>query len=440
MNPWLRSSYEATARVAELLSLAAPASGQSKVARTFAARRGLLTRYHAWADAKRDRSRPLLWIHAASVGEALMALPIIERVRAALPRTQIAFTFFSPSAEEFAATIPADFADYLPFDSRVSMRAAVQALAPTSIVFVKSDVWPNLVQEAHEAGVKLALVSASLPESSKRASRITGSLTRAAYATLDIVGAASADDAAQLARAGAREQRVRVTGDTRYDQAWARAHGPPRNAAIVDALASERPALVAGSTWPADERELLPAWLAVLRTIPRARLVLAPHELNARHIAGLEAWAQRANLRAARIDGDIAAADVVIIDRMGVLADIYAAATAAYVGGAFHAAGLHSLVEPAVFRVPAIIGPQHGRSRDARIMLAAGAIIAANDAPSLQRAIERVLGNYDERNAMADAMGMVVSDELGAADRSFGIVRELLGAVKKETLNEVYAK
>jgi 3-deoxy-D-manno-octulosonic-acid transferase len=430
MQRWLSLSYGAVARAAEWIARAAPASGTSKLSRGLAHRSGALARYRAWSARHRDRARPLVWMHAASVGEGLMAAPVLARVRRALPHAQLVYTYYSPSAEAFADRVTADFTDFLPFDSARAAREALDALAPTVLAFVKGDVWPVLTATAASRGVKLALLSASVPERSRRVTRLGGLLTRDAYAALDLAGAASREDAALLVRAGAHADRVRVTGDTRYDQAWERAHSAPRNAELVSALRTDRPTVVAGSTWPTDERALLPAWERVRATVRDARLVIAPHELHESQLAHLERWSAAHGMRSVRIDAaDAGSADVVLVDRMGILADLYALATAAYVGGGFHGAGLHSLVEPAVFRVPTVVGPQRAASRDARLMLAAGGVMGISDATGLAAALTTLLTDRAEHAARAEAMGTVVAAELGAAERSFQIVRELLGAV-----------
>jgi len=412
-----------------MISLVTPRRTESKLARAFVARRGIRRRYRNWGAKGRDRSRPLLWIHAASVGEGLMALPIVHSVRRALPNVQIAYTFFSPSAEPLAKQMGADFSDYLPFDSASAARVAIDALDPTVLVFAKGDVWPALVREASSQGVRLALVSASIPASSLRKSSVGSMITRDAYRALDAIGAASTDDAARIVEAGARADRVRVTGDTRYDQAWARARTEPRNTEIVAALTSSRPTLVAGSTWRSDERELFAAWRAVRAQVPDARLIIAPHELAEGHLAAIEHWARASSLSASSLASATASTDVIIVDRLGVLADLYALATVAYVGGGFHDAGLHSLVEPAVFRVPVIVGPRHEASRDAALMLATGGAVSVDDGRQLSRTLIRLFTTEQERADRADAIGAVVAGELGAVDRTFEVVRELLRAV-----------
>lgn len=426
MTPWLGGAYGAVARIAELVTWVTPANSSSKVARGFSGRRGIHRRYRTWGETGRDRSRPLLWIHAASVGEGLMALPLVQSVRHALPAVQIAYTFFSPSAESLRAQINADFSDYLPFDSASGARAALEALDPTALVFAKGDVWPALVREASAQNVRLGLVSASIPASSRRTSTLGALLTRDAYHALGAVGAASPDDAARLVRAGARADRVRVTGDTRYDQAWARAHRHPRNVELVATLAAQRPTLVAGSTWRTDERVLFPAWIALRQSTPTARMIIAPHEPSGAHTAAVVEWARANSLSTAPLSSAGPETDIVVVDRIGVLADLYALATAAYVGGGFHDAGLHSLVEPAVFGIPVLMGPRHTDSRDAALMIGSGGAMSADSAEQLSREMVRLLTDERERIDRSDAIGTVVAAELGAVDRSFEIVRDLL--------------
>jgi 3-deoxy-D-manno-octulosonic-acid transferase len=424
VNQALALGYEGAARLARALAAVAPASRHKLVA-TFAARRGVVSRF---AGFRRDGTRPLLWMHAPSVGEGLQARPVLELARAKSPSTQLAYTYFSPSARAFAEALDVDFRDVLPFDAGADMRAALAALAPTALVFSKLDVWPTLAREASRRGTRLGLVSATLAAGSSRRSGLAGALLRDAYSRLDRVGAISTEDADRLVALGVPPRRVTVTGDTRYDQVWARAERVDHASALLTALRSERPTLVAGSTWPSDEAALLPAWARVVARRPRARLIIAPHEPTPSHLAPIESWAAGAGLRAARIGTRAATdADVVIVDRVGVLGDLYATAAVAYVGGAFHAAGLHSVLEPAAFGAPVLFGPRHHGTRDARLLIDADGALSVDDADTLRLALERWLDAPTERIAAGASARAVVHQGLGAAARSYALVTELLG-------------
>jgi 3-deoxy-D-manno-octulosonic-acid transferase len=423
LNGALRIGYEGAARLARALSTFAPASN-NKLIRTFASRRGVVSRFESFP---RDRSRPLLWMHAPSVGEGLQARPVLELMRQRTPLTQLAYTYFSPSAREFAARLPVDFCDVLPFDATPDMRRALEALAPNALVFSKLDVWPTLAREASSRGTRLGLVSATLARESSRRSGFASALLRDAYARLDRVGAISAQDADRLIALGVPHDRVSVTGDTRYDQVWARARAIGGASMTLQPLANGRPTLVAGSTWPTDEAVLLPAWQQLSTQMPDARLIIAPHEPTPSHLAPIEQWAVAAGLSVARLGDDAAStADVVVVDRVGVLGDLYALATVAFVGGGFHGAGLHSVLEPAAFGAPVMFGPRHSASRDARLLLDDDAAVTVSDESSMRLTLERWLMSTSERDVAGAAAALVVRRGLGAAERSYALVKELL--------------
>lgn len=424
MNRALELGYEGTARMARTLASLAPHSSHKLVA-TFAQRRGVVTRFEAFA---RDRARPLLWMHAPSVGEGLQAQPVLALARAKSAAMQLAYTYFSPSARAFADSLDVDFRDVLPFDVASDMRAVLAALAPTALVFSKLDVWPTLAREAARRGTRLGLVSATLAATSSRRSGLASALLREAYSRLDRVGAVSTEDADRLIALGVPSLLVSVTGDTRYDQVWARAQRVDRASALLAPLESNRLTVVAGSTWPADERHFLAAWSRVAARHRHARLIVAPHEPTPAHLAPIEAWARGAGLRAARLGAAGASdADVVIVDRSGVLGDLYALAAIAFVGGGFHSAGLHSVLEPAAFGVPVLFGPLHAGSRDAKLLLDADAALSARETVALDSALERWISHPDEARAAGAAARAVVHAGLGAASRSFALVAELMG-------------
>jgi len=423
VKPLLRIPYAFAGLVTDALVRVVPA-GKSKFRRGVSGRRGLVDRYERWGATSRNAARPLVWFHAPSVGEGLQALPVIELLRVRRPDIQIAYTFYSPSAEQFAKSVGADFTDYLPFDTFDHAAAVVSALRPSALVYSKLDIWPALTERTAAARVPVGVISATLPESSGRRGFFARALLGDAYHSIDRVGAIDEADAERLREQGVRGDRVAVTGDTRFDQVWARAqHTSP----LVQRLRSSRPTLVAGSTWPSDEEHLLPVWTTIRDKIPDARLVVAPHETSDAHLRSIEGWARSRALTLARIDAPGAqSADVILVDRFGMLGDLYALADVAYVGGGFHSEGLHSILEPAAFGAPVVFGPRHEKSREAAKLVQAGGGAVVTGVADLTIRLGYWLGSVPARDAAGASARAMVQDGLGAAERSYELVMALL--------------
>jgi 3-deoxy-D-manno-octulosonic-acid transferase len=426
MNILLGVPYAAAGALARAAAAIAP-GGDGKISRSLRGRRGIRARFAAWGANGRDTRRPLVWLHAPSVGEGLQARPVIALLRETRPDVQIAYTFFSPSAENFARGIGADFYDYLPFDTHGDAAAILDALRPTALVFSKLDVWPVLAEAAAARGVRLGIISATLAAESDRRSGIGALLLHDAYRALDAVGAISSDDSARLQQLGVKSDRITITGDARYDEAWTRANSTEKVRALIEPLRSARPTLVAGSTWPADESPLFDAWHAMHERNPDIRLVIAPHEPSPSHLEPIARWAASEGLRCAKLSDPASAnACVVLVDRVGVLGDLYAFADIAYVGGGFHSAGLHSVIEPAAFGAPVLFGPRHGASRDAGLLIECGGGFSAANANELAERLRTLFENSTARRAAGGRARALVQNGLGAAGRSAALVEGLI--------------
>ena len=424
-----RLSVRLAARTARLA-----ARFDKKLARGLDARRGLAARLAAWAQRHRDTRRPLIWMHAPSVGEGLQAKPVLETLRAEQPEWQLAFTFFSPSAERLARNLPVDVADYIPLDRPGDVEPVLDALQPAALVFSKLDVWPELTLAAARRGVKLGLISATVSPESSRLRWPARQWARPAYRALDRVGTISDDDGRRLELLGARPEAIAVTGDTRYDSVAERAERLDRTREPLARLAAAPDGtftIVAGSTWPADEAVLLPAFADLLAQVPAARLLLAPHEPHPDHLAGiaerLHALKLPRPVRLSQLE-HAKPSPVIVVDRVGILADLYALGDVAFVGGGFHRAGLHSVLEPAVFGVPIAMGPHWRMSRDAGLLLDRGGAVALPADARHPLHSQWLVWHHDPaaRRKAGAAAKKVVAEGRGAAERTTALVRDLV--------------
>jgi 3-deoxy-D-manno-octulosonic-acid transferase len=419
-----------------LAGKAAPLAARfdKKLARGLDARRGVVARFQAWAQAHRDVKRPLVWVHAPSVGEGLQAKPVLEALRVAQPHWQLVYTFFSPSAERLARTLPADVTDYLPLDRPRDVAATLAALQPTALVFAKLDVWPELTLAAARSGSKLGLISATVAPASSRLRWPARGWGLAAYRAIDRIGAISEEDARRLEQLGARREAIVVTGDTRYDSVAERAERFDRKRepfARLTAAAGGAFTIVAGSTWPADEEVVLSAFADLRAQVPAARLILAPHEPNPDHLAGITQRTQALQLpRPVRLSQleHAPPSPIIVVDRVGTLADLYALADVAFVGGGYHRAGLHSVLEPAVFGIPVAVGPHWQMSRDAHLLLERGGAVALPAHGREPLHSQWLVWFHDPAvRRKAGAVGQqVVREGRGAAERTTGLVQQLV--------------
>ncbi len=261
------------------------------------------------------------------------------------------------------------------------------------------------------------------------------------------MGTISEDDGRRLQLLGVRAEALRVTGDTRYDSVSERAERLDRTREPFARLAAAATGhdrggsapftIVAGSTWPADEAVVLAAFADLLGQLPTARLLLAPHEPNPDHLAGIAQLAQRLKVaRPVRLSQleHAGPAPVIVVDRVGVLADLYALGDAAFVGGGYHRAGLHSVLEPAVFGVPVTVGPYWTMSRDAGLLLERGGAVALPAGGRHPLLSQWLVWHHDPaaRRQAGDAARQVVLEGRGAAERTTRLVRELVGDAKAD--------
>lgn len=430
LNPLLVPLWHLAVQLARVGARVAPDSN-AKLLRTFRDRRSVLARIRA-STPTRDPARPLIWLHAPSVGEGLQARPVLEALRRAHPNWQLAYTWFSPSATTFAQRLDVELRDVLPFDGAAEADALLEAWKPTVLCFVKLDVWPVLAERAAAAGVRTALVSATLASNSGRQGRLARALLGDAYAALDAVGAISPDDAQRLVALGVHANRVHVTGDTRMDQVWQRAQsvGPEHPWRALLQAEREAVTVVAGSTWPADEAVLLPAIAHWFAANPTARLIIAPHEPTERHLEPIARWAASCGIVLTRLSQVEATPDhswrVLLVDRVGVLGDLYALGDIAYVGGGFHDAGLHSVLEPAAFGIPVLFGPRHRNAREAADLVQLGGAFDVHTSTDLHAQLSRLATDALARTSAGERAQSLVRDGLGSTARVVALLESLV--------------
>lgn len=434
----------ATRPLLPALGLVSPELG-----RAAAERRGVVSRLRAWSAASGESEPPTVWLHGASAGELTGAAATVRELRRRTP-VRLLVTYFSPSAEPVLGRLAPDGAEVLPLDTRPETRRALEAVQPDVLVFAKHDLWPNLTASSAELGVPMALVNGAVRAGSSRLRAPGRWLLGPAYGRLDRAGAASRADAERLARLGVPEAALTVTGDASFDWALERARraasdpdSPARR--LERMLEGSGPVVVAGSTWPDDEEALVRSVRRLARNGRGVRLALVPHEPEPARVEDLARLCRDVLGRRPRLwteadgsgPGEFAAARdehggrdgsgsrTVIVDVVGVLADLYAAADIAYVGGGLGGTGLHSVVEPAAAGVPVLFGAGSDR-REARLLEERGGGRAVEDTGDLVGALGELTVDERRRETAGRAARRALEAEAGAAGAGADLLVELL--------------
>ncbi len=364
-------TYRLSARLLHNLPLP-----HEKLRESVAGRRGAAERWVRWASTQRT-NQLLVWVHAASVGEALTAAPVVSRLRRAVPGLQVVYSYSSPSAARWPGRFGADRADYVPLDEPRPVRQTLEAVRPSLLVCARGDLWPELLRWAATMDVPVAVIGGTVRASSRRLRWPVRSLFRRMYGSVNWLGAISPVDADRWVRLGVAADAVEMTGDPRHDQVIEQTHQLERVQPLLS-WADQTGVLVAGSTDSRDEAMILEVFARVSRSSCSARLILAPHDLSGRRVTELLALAGRHGIAAESWEGGGPGTDArcLVVTVMGVLARLYLLAEMAYVGGGFRKGALHAVAEPAAYAVPVIVGPHWTCSGDAAVLLEAGGAVA----------------------------------------------------------------
>lgn len=394
-----------------------PALFQPKLRAFLKGRREVWT----YLQAFRDKNRPLIWMHAASLGEFEQGLPVLQGLQKTYPDYQFLVTFFSPSGYEIKKDkIPGAGVAYLPLDKRAAARRFLKQAAPSLALFIKYEVWPNFYRELERAGIPNLMISALFKPGQAYFKWYGGfmkkTLSRVRHFYLQ-------DDASARLLDSIGMHNHEICGDTRFDRVR-EILSQDNSLSFMERFTGGRTCLVAGSTWPEDEKVLLP-WIRRL-DFEEYCVVLAPHTIHpAASRRLLEALGEKAVRYSEGSSAINSQAGVLILDTIGLLTRVYSYAALAYVGGGF-ATGLHNTLEPAVFGIPVIIGPHYQGFREAEDLVRHGGLLPVDSAASFDAVATGLLTKPEKRSLLGQANAHHIKQSAGASGQILRGIEALL--------------
>jgi len=389
--------------------------------------------YVAKRIVRRD-ARPVIWLHAVSVGEVLAIQGLVAGIRAALPSYRIVVSTTTHTGQKVAR---GRFGDgdvfYFPIDLSICILPYLRALKPKLVILAETEFWPNFLRSAKKSGARVAVVNARISDRSlPRYRRFRGLLSHA-LEFIDVFLAQSEEDARRLLAIGAPPERVLVSGNLKFDVK------PPEEVPIVSRLrgilAREQatPVIVAGSTVEGEEELVVDAFrFLVLERHPQAVLVLAPrHKERFEDVAfRLEQSGVRHSRRSQMSANTVLAGSVLLLDSLGELASVYALADVAFVGGSLVPRGGHNILEPAHWGVATIVGPHTENFRDIIGIFRQSKAVCVATKEEFGPALLSLVSNDEERRTLGERAREVVRQQAGVTQRTIAEMRARLGGAK----------
>jgi 3-deoxy-D-manno-octulosonic-acid transferase len=372
-------------------------------------------------------SRPVVWLHAVSVGEVLAVSRLVGEFDSAFPQFRLLISTTTRTGQELARQrFGAERVFYCPLDVPWAVRAWLNALQPELLILTETEFWPNILNGCFRRDIPVTVVNARISDRSWPRYRVLQSLWRPILNRLSCVLAQSNIDAERLLAIGCLPNRVSVAGNLKFDVRPATEADATR---LLKGLKGDLELVVAGSTLEGEEEALLQAW-PQLTAESKLALVLAPrHPERFVAVASLLqqsgfSWLRRSDWKT-QPPAPLRPGQIILLDTIGELASVYSLASVAFVGGSIVPAGGHNPLEPAQFGIPIVMGPHYANFREITEDLLAANALRIAEPNYLAGTLINLLSDQTAARAMGTRARQVFAQQAGATVRCV----EAIGAV-----------
>lgn len=374
-----------------------------------------------------DSSKPVVWIHAVSVGETVAAAPLVMALLQLHPEWQIFFTTTTPTGSDRVKSLFRGKVahSYLPYDLPFAVERFLDTVNPTMLILMETELWPNLVHLCSERGVKLILANARLSKKSSQGYARFPSLTRGMLEKFDRLAAQAPIDGDRLVRLGADPELVEVPGSLKFYISLKKAVLPD-DPVFKSVIASERPVIIAGSTRQGEEARLLPVIHLLLEKQWDLLIIVVP-----RHPQRFDEVAEFFKKRKLKIQRRsekkpiLDTTQILLGDSMGESLAYYKLADIAFVGGSLVDTGCHNVLEPAALGLPVVVGPsQYNFATICAQLEQAGGLKTVANAKELGSYLIEMLDNPEKRKIAGAAAKQEVEANRKALPRLITMIRE----------------
>ncbi len=373
-----------------------------------------------------SQKTPVLWFHAASLGEFEQGRPAIEACRKQYPGAEIILTFFSPSGYENKKKYDqVDLVCYLPADTPANVKRFLDVVQPDMALFIKYEFWPNYLQELKKRQIPVFLFSAIF-RPNQLFFKAYGGFYRKLLFCLDHISVQNQASATLLKSVG--YEHITLAGDTRLDRVVQIA-GQAKTFPIIEKFKGNTPLLIIGSAWPEDMEVVIPF---LNRFTSPLKILVAPHEIHAGQIAK---WQEKLNVTTVLYSELLKESEkrdretkhenfsLLFLDTVGMLSSVYRYADFVFVGGAYRD-GLHNTMEPAVFGMPIFFGqPYFRKFQEALDLIRLGGAQTVANTEEFGMVFAEVYENQELRKQKAEICRNYVLKNAGATEKLMEVIR-----------------
>ena len=402
-------------------------------------RRLLRERFGIFSDPTREKfsgARPL-WIHCVSVGEVLAVEKFLELFREKSPEQTIVLTTVTPTGQQMAKKWEDERIKvfYFPFDLGLVVRRFFDAIQPTALLLVETEIWPNVIEEARRRQIPVGIVNGRLSERSFRSFQRFRSFFHSVFSSIDFFWVQTPKDCERWLALGVDPEKVKVTGNMKLDAFSLNGQWESDRVLLRQkfGFSPEEKILIGGSTHPGEEEILLRALGGLRREGLKLKLVLAPRHIErSQKILGEVKKAGFRGMPASKNKEAPSSFDVLVLDKLGELRRLYAVADAVFMGGSWVRHGGQNPVEPAACRRPILHGPWVFNFGDLYERLdEEGGSLQVKSEEELFCVLKRLLVNDRESEALGTQAFEILKRLQGASERNFTGIGEKIGAKEK---------
>jgi 3-deoxy-D-manno-octulosonic-acid transferase len=370
--------------------------------------------------------------HCSSMGEYKQIIPIVKELYENQKdgTYNIVLSLYSPSAYEHIDKKNPWFniITYTPFDFYFETKKFINLINPDIVLISKHDVWPNFIWELKKRDVPVYLINGLFADDTKMNKWYARPFFRSLFSSLTGILTINELHRQRFSDIYPFTEKIIVSGDTRYDAVICEACSSD-DLEIFRGLKGRDKVFIAGSSWPTGEKYLIKAWSEIKNKYPDAFLVIVPHEIGADHIYKLESLCQESKFATGVLTEmtgkeKLTDLDVLIVDKIGLLTKIYRYGSIAYVGGGFSTNGIHSVLEPAVYGLPVVFGPNLDKSPEAQEMNRLNCGMIFNNEKELYSIIDSLWSDKHLYKRISEISSAFIRERSGATAKIIEVIKE----------------